>query len=103
MDEHQIKSSEILSQRTIRRLGLGTFGILVACAVAGLALLLSWPAAAQTPICDTDFLTGNWQLKVFSCPAGNNVTASQQAAPGTFPTTPPLPSAACVLNLRTAT
>jgi len=78
-------------------MGLGKFAIWVACAIAGCALLPSGPAAAQTVICDSDFLPGNWQLKVFACPAGNptdnNVIATQQSTGGSTGTT-----AACPLS-----
>jgi hypothetical protein len=63
----------------------------VACAVAGLALLLSWPAAAQpVTLCDSNF-SSFWTLQVFSCPAGNSVTATLQAAGGSTSTALPYP------------
>jgi hypothetical protein len=101
MGEHQTKSSGTVSRRKMTRLGLGTVEVLVACAVAGLALLLSWPAAAQTVICDTDFLTNNWLITPFSCPAAqltqmnNTVTATQQSTGGSLMTPSP---AACPVN-----
>lgn len=97
MEKHQSKSSERVSR--LMRLHPSTFRILMACLAAALVLLLPSPAAAQTSICDTDFLPGNWQLKAFSCPAGNNVTASQQSSGGsTSPLPNPQPPAACPLN-----
>ena len=85
------------------RVGLGSFGILLACAIAGFALLLSWPAAAQTVICDSDFAIINWQIKVFACPGvagtatSNTVTATQQFSSGSV-NTALLPPAACPLT-----
>src|SRR5438874_2420025 len=88
MDEHQIKSPESVSRRKMTRVSLGSFGVLLACALAGLALPLSGPAAAQTVICDSSF--GTWQLQIFACPTastgGNNntVVATQQFSNGSI-------------------
>jgi hypothetical protein len=96
-----IKISETISRTAMRRPRLGSFGTSLACAVAGLALLLSSPAAAQTVICDTDFSMGTWQLQSFSCPAGNSVSATQQGTAGSISTSlpsPQPPTAVCPLN-----
>jgi hypothetical protein len=92
MGEHQSKSLEIVSRRTMVRLGSGAFGVLVAYTIAGLALLMSWPAAAQ--FCDSTFPATAWALKVFSCPAGNTVSATPATTSGSAIT----PATACPLN-----
>jgi len=91
MGEHQIKSLEIVSRRIMKRLGLGTFAVLVACASAGPGygqrrLIPTLPECVQTGQTVTlDVSTGTtngsanppgtvdpkWQI--LSAPTGSNV------------------------------
>jgi hypothetical protein len=97
-----IKISQTIRLTAMRRLRLRSFAASLACAVAGLVLLLWWPAAAQTVICDSDFLISNWDLRVFACPAGTsgNTSVVAQQSPGgsTAALGNPQPPATCPLN-----
>jgi hypothetical protein len=88
-----MKSSQSISRKKITWMGLGKIAIWLACAIVGCALLPSGSATAQTVICDSDFSPNIWALQVFSCPAGNNVTATQQSTGGSLQ-----PPAICPLN-----
>jgi hypothetical protein len=58
-------------------------------AAAGLALMLSWPAAAQTvTFCDSSFATG-WTIQLFSGPTGSTVTPSNPPTGGSGPPSTP--------------
>jgi hypothetical protein len=98
-----MKASDGISRTITRRLSSGALGTLMACAIAGLALLSSRPAAAQVVICDSDFSTSNWSLTVFACPGvagsslSNTVNATQQPANGSI-STALLPPASCPLT-----
>ena len=68
-------------------------------AVAGVAVLLSWPAAAQVTFCDTTFITANWQSPVAVFTNGTTGTATAATASGggsTLAATPP-----CVASTST--